>query len=115
MDPELNRSIVDLGMVHDIEVHDGVVTFTLALTTMACPLRNQMQQEARERLMALPDVRDVIINLREMTAEEKEAILGTPQRQGLASGVNRIKRIIAVVSGKGGVGKSSVSALLAIG
>ncbi len=115
MDPELHRNIVELGMVHDIEVNDGVVSFTLALTTMACPLRNQMQQDARERLMALEGVRDVAIHLREMTAEEKEAIMGGSQRQGSASGVNQIRHVIAVVSGKGGVGKSSVSAMLAVG
>lgn len=115
MDPELGRNIVELGMVHDIEVEDGVVSFTLALTTMACPLRNQMQQDARERLMALEGVRDVVINLREMTDQEKRAIMGGAQRQGSASGVNHIKRVIAVVSGKGGVGKSSVAAMLAVG
>jgi ATP-binding protein involved in chromosome partitioning len=115
MDPELGRNIVELGMVHDIQVDDGVVTFTLALTTMACPLRNQMQQDARERLMALEGVREVVINLREMTDQEKQAIMGGAQRQGSASGVNHIKRVIAVVSGKGGVGKSSVAAMLAVG
>ena len=116
MDPELNRNIVELGMVHDIEVTDGIVTFTLALTTIACPMRNQMQQDARERLMALEGVRDVAINIREMTDEERQAIFGAQQqRQGSAAGFNRIKRVIAVVSGKGGVGKSSVSALLALG
>ncbi len=115
MDPELDRSIVELGMVHDIEVTDGIVSFTLALTTIACPMRNQMQQDARERLMALEGVKDVVINMREMTDEEKQAIFGSQQREGSAAGVNRIKRVIAVVSGKGGVGKSSVAALLALG
>jgi ATP-binding protein involved in chromosome partitioning len=115
MDPELNRSIVDLGMVHDLAVQDGVVSFTLALTTMACPMRGRMQDDARQRLMALEGVRDVQIATREMTAEERERVFGQLQpEQGSAAAVNRIGHVVAVVSGKGGVGKSTVSALLAV-
>jgi len=113
MDPELNRSIVDLGMVHDLRFEDGTVSFTFALTTLACPLKAQMQQDARERLLALDGVSDVAINLREMTAEEKERIVGR-RREGVAARFNRVQHVIAVLSGKGGVGKSSVAALLAI-
>ena len=114
MDPELGRSILELGMARDISLQNGVVSFTLALTTIACPLKGQMQDDARNRLMALEGVRDVVIDLREMTAEEKEKILGNPKKdEGSASAVNRIKHVIAVVSGKGGVGKSTVAALLA--
>lgn len=113
MDPELNRSIVDLGMVHDLRFEDGIVSFTFALTTLACPLKAQMQHDARERLLALDGVDDVVINLREMTAEERQRIVG-PQKEGAAARFNRIQHVIAVLSGKGGVGKSSVAALLAI-
>ena len=113
MDPELNKSILELGMARDIAYQDGVVSFTLALTTMSCPLTNQMSQEARERLMALDGVRDVVIKTREMSAEEKKQIFGESQ-QGAAEAFNHIKHVIAIVSGKGGVGKSSVSALLAV-
>ncbi len=114
MDPELHRNIVELGMVHDIALKDGTVSFTLALTILACPMRNQMQDDARTRLMALPGVKDVHIDIREMTPEEKQAIQGAPESEGTAAAYNNIKRVIAVVSGKGGVGKSTVSALLAI-
>ena len=114
MDPELGRSLVDLGMVHDLALEDGVVSFTLALTTMACPMRSQMQEDARRALLALDGVRDVEVNLREMTPEEKQRVFGGEEAQGgSAEGYNRIKHVVAVVSGKGGVGKSSVSALLA--
>jgi Mrp family chromosome partitioning ATPase len=114
MDPELNRSILALGMAQDISFKNGVVSFTLALTTIACPLKGQMKDDARKRLMALDGVRDVVIDLREMTAEEKEKIFGKPEnKEGSASAVNDIKHVIAVVSGKGGVGKSTVAALLA--
>lgn len=114
MDPELHRNIVELGMVHDIVARAGTVSFTLALTIMACPMRNQIQDDARNRLLALPGVRDVHIDLREMTPEEKQAIQGAPEQAGSASAYNHIKHVIAVVSGKGGVGKSTVSALLAV-
>jgi len=113
MDPELNRSIVDLGMVHDLTFEDGTVSFTFALTTLACPLKAEMQQDARERLLALDGITDVAINLREMTAEEKAKIMG-PKREGTAARFNNIQHAIAVLSGKGGVGKSSVAALLAV-
>ncbi|MHB1317337.1 MAG: Mrp/NBP35 family ATP-binding protein [Anaerolineae bacterium] len=114
MDPELHRNIVELGMVHDIVARNGTISFTLALTIMACPMRNQMQDDARSRLMALPGVRDVHIDLREMSSDEKQAIQDAPEREGSASAYNHIKHVIAVVSGKGGVGKSTVSALLAV-
>ena len=73
MDPDLNKSIVELGMVHDVALKNGVVTFTLALTTMACPMRQHMQQDARERLLDLEGVHDVVINTREMTPRGETA------------------------------------------
>ena len=110
MDPELNRNIVDLGMVHDLALKNGVVSFTLALTTKGCPLRVQMQDDARARLLALEGVTEVEIALREMTAAEKQAIFGKQDAEEKihASFFNEIKQIIAVVSGKGGVGKSTI-------
>jgi len=114
MDPELHRSIVDLGMVHDLVLEDGRATFTLALTTMACPLKAKMQDDARNALLEIEGVREVVINLREMTAEEKERTFGKKSGEGSAANYNKIKHVIAVASGKGGVGKSSVSALLAV-
>jgi len=115
MDPELNRSIVDLDMVHDITFENDIITFTFALTTMACPLKGRMQDDAREQLMQLEGVKDVVINMREMTEEEKRDVFGDPkENEGSAAHLNRIGQIIAVLSGKGGVGKSTVAALLAI-
>jgi len=117
-DPELRESIVELGMVHDVVVEDGQVSFTLALTTLACPLREQIIEEAEQAVMTLDHVEDVNVTLREMTAEEKERIWPEkPPRQqqaGVAEHLNNVKHVVAVMSGKGGVGKSSVAALLAV-
>jgi Mrp family chromosome partitioning ATPase len=117
-DPELGKNLVELGMVHDLVVDDGRVRFTLALTTMACPLKDRLVGDARQALLALDGVHDVQIDLREMTEEERRRALPQEGRQkqpvGVAAHLNRIKQVIAVVSGKGGVGKSSVAAMLAV-
>ncbi len=116
-DPELEKSLVELGMVHDVEVEGGVVRFTLALTTMACPLKDRIQDEAREAVVALEGIEEAQIELREMTLEEKKRIWPQQeQRQepGVAAHLNDVERVLAVMSGKGGVGKSSVAAMLAV-
>ncbi|MCD6289058.1 MAG: Mrp/NBP35 family ATP-binding protein [Anaerolineae bacterium] len=115
MDPELGRNIVDLGMVRDVEVKGDRVRFTMALTTLACPLKDRMVADAKKALLALEGVRDVDVKLTEMSAEEKARLAGgTSQREGSAEALNRIDHVVAVMSGKGGVGKSLVSGLLAV-
>lgn len=113
MDPELNCSVVDLNMVRDLSVKDGKVAFTLALTIPECPLKDQLEQDARGAVLALPGVRQVEVMLGAMTEEERQAVLGNQEQPPLAAGHNHIKRVIAIMSGKGGVGKSLVTALLA--
>jgi Mrp family chromosome partitioning ATPase len=122
MDPELGRNIVDLGMVRDVAVQDGQVRFTFALTTLACPLRGQMVENAKQEIARLDGHLEVAVNLVEMTDAEKQALLGQGPPQGagqgerekpLAERMNEIAHTVAVMSGKGGVGKSSVAALLA--
>jgi Mrp family chromosome partitioning ATPase len=117
-DPELGKSLVELGMVHDVEIEEARVCLTLALTTLACPLKERITDDTRQALLALDEVQDVQISLREMTPEEKERIWPKAQQQkrepGVAEHLNTIKRVLAVMSGKGGVGKSSVAALLAV-
>ena len=116
-DPELNKSLVELGMVHDVEVEDGRVSFTLALTTLACPFKERIVADARQAVLALDGAQDVQVNLREMTPEEKERVWPKqPQKRepGVAAHLNNVERVLAVMSGKGGVGKSSVAALLAV-
>ncbi len=113
MDPELGRNIVELGMVRDLSVTDGRVGFTLALTTLACPLKDRMEADARQAVMALPGVRAVEIRVGEMTPEQKAQLQGE-QPSGKAEKLNHIQHVIAVMSGKGGVGKSLVAGLLAV-
>ena len=116
-DPELNKSLVELGMVHDVAVEGEVVSFTLALTTLACPLKDRIVNDARQAVLSVDGACDVQVALREMTAEEKERIWpkeGQKQEPGAAAHLNHIERVLAVMSGKGGVGKSSVAAMLAV-
>jgi len=113
MDPELHRSIVDLGMVREIEVQNDRVEFLLALTIPECPLVDQMVAEARAAVERLPGVKSVAVRVGAMTEPERQAALGAGG-PGAAAGHNRVEKVIAVMSGKGGVGKSLVTSLLAV-
>ena len=113
-DPELNRNIVELQMVRDVKIEGDTVTVTLALTTLACPLKDRIAADVEQAVQNLEGVREVKVRLTEMTSEEKEKLYGstTPQ-EGVAKRFNEIRKVVAVMSGKGGVGKSLVAALLA--
>jgi len=118
-DPELGKGLVELGMVHDVKVDGDRVGFTLALTTLACPLKDRIVDDARQAVLAVDGAQDVQVALREMTQQEKERIWPKQSMQkerevGVAAHLNRIGRVLAVMSGKGGVGKSSVAAMLAV-
>jgi ATP-binding protein involved in chromosome partitioning len=114
MDPELHKSLIELGMVRQVRIEDSQVEITLALTTLACPLKDQIVGDVKAAVGALEGVDDVAVELTEMTDEEKRRIgIGVPEK-GAAEELNVIHRVIAVMSGKGGVGKSLVSGLLAI-
>ena len=115
MDPELGRNIVELGMVRDVAVDGPRVAFTLALTTLACPLKERLAGEARAAVEALEPGLVVNVRLAEMAEDERRALFGaraaapTPAQE-----LSHIERVVAVMSGKGGVGKSAVAALLAV-
>ncbi|MCX6072507.1 MAG: Mrp/NBP35 family ATP-binding protein [Chloroflexi bacterium] len=114
-DPELKRDIVDLGMVRDVRVEGDQVRLTLALTTLNCPLRERLVEDIRRAILALEGVGQVEMETSEMTAEEKGRLQGTSEPEGTVAHLNEIGHVVSVMSGKGGVGKSLVSALLAIG
>jgi len=116
MDPELNRNLVELKMIRQLTIRpDGHVSFMLALTIPNCPLREQIRASAQAAVEALPGVKKVTVTLGAMTEEERREVLGHsgPMLPKLNT-ASQIKRVIAVLSGKGGVGKSSVTALLAV-
>ncbi len=121
MDPELGRNIVELGMVRQVAIEGDKVRVTIALTVPNCPLRDQIAENAGKAIDALADGLDVEIVLTEMTEEEKARLrerLGQKRQttgQFPAGNLNRIRTVIAVMSGKGGVGKSTVAAMLAVG
>lgn len=112
MDPELHRSIMDLGMVRELKVQDGQVEFLLALTIPECPLRDQLVQEARAAVERLPGVGAVAVRVGAMSESERREALGG-DKPGAAAGHNRVDQVLAVMSGKGGVGKSLVTSLIA--
>jgi Mrp family chromosome partitioning ATPase len=114
MDPELHRSLIELGMVRQVEVTRGRVDITLALTTLACPLKDQIVSDVKGAVGKLDGAQQVEVTLTEMTDEERRSAgIGVPEK-GAAEDLNRIRKVVAVMSGKGGVGKSLVSGLLAI-
>ncbi len=118
IDPELGSDIVDLGMVRDVTVTaDGQVTVTIALTTSGCPLRAQIQRDIRTRLGSVPGVAGVRLEWTEMTAEQKTTAMAKARfnvsQRPEDTAIGPTTKVILVASGKGGVGKSSVTVNLA--
>jgi ATP-binding protein involved in chromosome partitioning len=118
IDPELHASIVDLGMVDDVRVtDDGHVTVKVALTTAGCPLRGQIKADVQSKVRGLAGVSGVDVEYGEMTQEQKSAAMQRARFQAREDAapteVPATTRVLAVASGKGGVGKSSVTVNLA--
>jgi ATP-binding protein involved in chromosome partitioning len=119
IDPELHASIVDLGMVDDVRVDpDGSVMVRVALTTAGCPLRVQIRQDVESKVRGLPGVSTVKVEYGEMTQEQKSAAMQrarfNAREHAAPTEVPSTTRVLAVASGKGGVGKSSVTVNLAV-
>jgi ATP-binding protein involved in chromosome partitioning len=117
-DPELRKSIVELGMVRDIVAEDARIGATIVLTTAGCPLRSQIRAEAEQALAAIAQGRAVEIKLDAMSCDERDALADRlNDRHELVHslfGPGSRTRTIAVASGKGGVGKSTVTANLGV-
>ena len=117
IDPELGDNIVDLGMAGDITMADGVVTIGVKLTIRGCPLRAQIQKDIRSRLEVHPWVTKVKIDWGEMTPEERTAVMSrarwNARENATDTAVPITASVLAIASGKGGVGKSSVTVNLA--
>src|SRR2546426_5529237 len=106
-DPDLHRALVTLGMIEDLAVSDGRVSFTLVLTIAACPLKAQIEHDCRQAVMAVAGVREVAIHTISRVRKPKDP---TADRKALENVAN----VLAIGSGKGGVGKSTVAANLAV-
>jgi ATP-binding protein involved in chromosome partitioning len=118
IDPELRRPVTELDMVRDVEIHDGVVALTIVLTVAGCPLRDSFEQQVEAALADVPGVRGFELSFDVMTPEERQTLTqklrgGAPERDGVIR-ISAGCRVIAVASGKGGVGKSSLAANLAV-
>jgi ATP-binding protein involved in chromosome partitioning len=118
MDPELHASITDLGMVDGVQVNpSGLVVVDIALTTLGCPLRAEIKKEVQSKVRGLPGVTQVDVHYVEMTQEQRTAAMQaarwTARENAPSTQISATTRVLAIASGKGGVGKSSVTVNLA--
>jgi Mrp family chromosome partitioning ATPase len=130
IDPEIGLNIVDLGMVRGVDLNEGKVAITIALTVRGCPLANTIEKDISRILGEMEGIENVSVQMTSMSKEELNALGARLQEMrskersvgkaaGLSAGIDKMERkgiekIIAIMSGKGGVGKSFVTAMLAI-
>ncbi len=120
MDPEIHRPITELDMVRDVTIDDGIVTVNVLLTVPGCPLKDRITKDVTAAVRPIAGVKGVVVDLGAMTDEQRQAMV-TRLRGGAAAPQKKISfwneesstRVLAVASGKGGVGKSSVTVNLA--
>lgn len=118
IDPELHADIVELGMVQDVRIDGGDITIEIALTIAACPMRDQIESDVVRKVGAMPGVGSVTTQIVAMTQEQRSTLMERARlwarENAQPTMVSPTTRVLAVSSGKGGVGKSSVSVNLAL-
>ncbi len=118
LDPELGADIVELGMVHDVQIDGSSVSVGIALTIAECPMRSQIEDDAMRKVRALKGVDTVSVHTTAMTKKQRADLMSTARFKAREAAeptqVSPLTRVIAVGSGKGGVGKSTVSTNLAV-
>src|SRR5215207_11526165 len=118
IDPELRRPVTELDMVRDVEIDGGDVRVTIALTVAGCPLRDSFKDQVAEVMKDVAGVERVALGFDVMTAEERQALTaklrGGVQQRSKGLSLDASTRVVAVCSGKGGVGKSTLTANLAV-
>src|SRR5881227_1141485 len=118
IDPELRKPVTELDMVRAVEIAGGDVRVTIALTVAGCPLRDSFEQQVADVLRDVPGVERVALGFDVMSPEERQALTtklrGGMEERSKGLSLDASTRVIAVCSGKGGVGKSTISANLAV-
>lgn len=118
VDPELGGDVVELGMVRGVDIQGRVATVRIALTIAACPMRDQIELDVKRKVTALPGIDETRVEVAPMTPKERSDLMAVARRRArehaAPTNVSPLTRVIAIGSGKGGVGKSSVSVNLAV-
>jgi ATP-binding protein involved in chromosome partitioning len=118
-DPELGVNIVDLGMVKDVVFNNSEITIKLALTIADCPMRNQIESEITRKLELMEGVESINIETTAMDQKDRTALMEKARKKARENAeptkINPRTRVIAIGSGKGGVGKSTLSTNIALG
>jgi len=119
VDPELGVNIVELGMVKEITYKDSTVYIQLALTIAECPMRNQIETEINRKLLLMENIDSVVINVVAMNKKDRSAVMEKARKKARDNAtetkIDPQTRVIAIGSGKGGVGKSTISTNIALG